>query len=145
MIDELDVVRSGGMTTLFGGVYEPLTVGTCCGRSPSGAPRQLESVLRERVAAVCTRVDLLPGAGQRVSTRCCGRCTAPHEMAIGTYSEVLISQASNLTCWNKMRPAPPPRFPIDRLVTAAAFGTGLGNRMFDSPAPNASSTWTETG
>ena len=27
-IDDIDVVRSGGMTTLFGGVYAPSTIGT---------------------------------------------------------------------------------------------------------------------
>jgi hypothetical protein len=37
-IDDIDVVRSGGMKTLFGVVYAPSTVERCCGSSPSGMP-----------------------------------------------------------------------------------------------------------
>ncbi|HEY1971422.1 MAG TPA: IS1380 family transposase, partial [Pseudonocardia sp.] len=65
-IDDIDVVRSGGMTTLFGGVYAPSTVGTLLREFTFGHARQLESVLREHLAALCERVDLLPGAAQRV-------------------------------------------------------------------------------
>jgi hypothetical protein len=65
-IDDLDVLRSGGMTTLFGGVYAPSTVGTLLREFTFGHARQLESVLREHLVALCERVDLLPGAEQRV-------------------------------------------------------------------------------
>lgn len=65
-IDDVDVVRSGGMTTLFGGVYAPSTVGTLLREFTFGHARQLESVLREHLAALCERVDLLPGAAGRV-------------------------------------------------------------------------------
>ena len=64
-IDDLDVVRSGGMKTLFGGVYAPSTIGTLLREFTFGHARQLESVLREHLAALCGRVDLLPGAGDR--------------------------------------------------------------------------------
>jgi len=37
-IDDIDVVRVGGMKTLFGGVYAPSTIEHCCGSSPSGTP-----------------------------------------------------------------------------------------------------------
>src|SRR5271168_602698 len=65
-IDDIDVVRSGGMATLFGGVYAPSTVGTLLREFTFGHARQLESVLREHLVALCERVDLLAGADQQV-------------------------------------------------------------------------------
>ena len=65
-IDDIDVVRSGGMKTLFDGVYAPSTVGTLLREFTFGHARQLESVLREHLVALCGRVDLLPGADERV-------------------------------------------------------------------------------
>jgi hypothetical protein len=37
-IDDLDVLRSGGMPTLFEGVYAPSTLGTLLRESRSGTP-----------------------------------------------------------------------------------------------------------
>src|SRR3954464_7632409 len=65
-IDDVDVLRSGGMTTLFDGVYAPSTVGTLLREFTFGHTRQLESVLREHLVALCERVDLLPGTDQQV-------------------------------------------------------------------------------
>lgn len=65
-IDDIDVLRSGGMKTMFGGVYAPSTVGTLLREFTFGHARQLESVLREHLVALCGRVDLLPGADVRV-------------------------------------------------------------------------------
>ena len=64
-IDDLDIVRVGGMKTLFGGVYAPSTIGTLLREFTFGHARQLESVLREHLAGLCQRVDLLPGAEGR--------------------------------------------------------------------------------
>jgi hypothetical protein len=64
-IDDLDVVRSGGMKTLFDGVYAPSTIGTLLREFTFGHARQLESVLREHLAGLCQRADLLPGADRR--------------------------------------------------------------------------------
>jgi hypothetical protein len=64
-IDDVDVVRSGGMKTLFGGVYAPSTIGTLLREFSFGHARQLESVLRAHLAALCGRVDLLPGGDVR--------------------------------------------------------------------------------
>ena len=64
-IDDVDVVRSGGMKTLFGGVYAPSTIGTLLREFTFGHARQLESVLGAHLVALCARVDLLPGADQR--------------------------------------------------------------------------------
>lgn len=65
-IDDIDVLRSGGMTTLFDSVYAPSTVGTLLREFTFGHARQLESVLREHLTALSSRVDLLPGADQQV-------------------------------------------------------------------------------
>jgi hypothetical protein len=65
-IDDIDVVRSGGMPTLFDGVYAPSTVGTLLREFTFGHARQLESVLREHLVALCQQVDLLPDAQERV-------------------------------------------------------------------------------
>ncbi|HVQ53260.1 MAG TPA: IS1380 family transposase [Mycobacterium sp.] len=64
-IDDLDIVRAGGMKTLFGGVYAPSTIGTLLREFTFGHARQLESVLREHLAGLCQRVELLPGARRR--------------------------------------------------------------------------------
>ena len=64
-IDDVDVVRSGGMKTLSGGVYAPSTIGTLLREFSFGHARQLESVLRHHLSALCDRVDLLPGADVR--------------------------------------------------------------------------------
>jgi hypothetical protein len=45
-IDDLDLVRSGGMKTLFDGVYAPSTIGTLLREFTFWHARQLESVLR---------------------------------------------------------------------------------------------------
>jgi len=77
-IDDIDVIRSGGMKTLFDGVYAPSTVGTLLREFTFGHARQLESVLREHLVALCERVDLLAGAESRcssTSTRCSARST----------------------------------------------------------------------
>ena len=66
-IDDIDVVRSGGMTALFGGVYAPSTIGTLLREFSFGHARQLESVLRAHLARLCGQVDLLPGAQVRGS------------------------------------------------------------------------------
>ena len=64
-IDDLDVVRSGGMKTLLDGVYAPSRIGTLLREFSFGHARQLELVLREHLAGLCARVPLLPGAAER--------------------------------------------------------------------------------
>ncbi|MEV2226321.1 IS1380 family transposase [Nocardia vinacea] len=65
-IDDIDLLRSGGMGHLFGGVYAPSTVGTLLREFSFGHAKQLESVMREHLSALAARTDLLPGA----QTRC---------------------------------------------------------------------------
>jgi hypothetical protein len=65
-IDDIDVLRHGGMKTLFAAVYAPSTVGTLLREFTFGHARQLESVLGEHLGALCERVDLLAGADRQV-------------------------------------------------------------------------------
>lgn len=65
-IDDMDLLRSGGMSALFNGVYAPSTVGTLLREFTFGHTKQLESVLRAHLLALVARADLLPG----VQTRC---------------------------------------------------------------------------
>ena len=64
-IDDVEVLRSGGMKTLFDAVYAPSTIGTLLREFTFGHARQLESVLAGHLARLCERVDLLPGADVR--------------------------------------------------------------------------------
>lgn len=59
-IDDVDVVGSGGIKTLFGGVYAPSTIRTLLREFTFRHARQLESVLREHLGALCERAPLLP-------------------------------------------------------------------------------------
>jgi hypothetical protein len=64
-IDDVDLVRAGGMKTLFDRVYAPSTVGTLLREFTFGHARQLDSVLTAHLTGLCQRVDLLPGAAMR--------------------------------------------------------------------------------
>src|SRR3954449_12672694 len=65
-IDDLDVLRAGGMSILFDGVYAPSTLGTLLREFSFGHARQLESVLREHLAALAERTELLVGLDEQV-------------------------------------------------------------------------------
>ena len=64
-IDDLDVVRSGGMPRLFGGVYAPATLGQLLREFTHGHTLQLASVLRAHLARLVQQTGLLPGIGER--------------------------------------------------------------------------------
>ncbi len=64
-IDDVDVLRSGGMKTLFGGVHALSTIRTLLRGFTFGHAHQLESVLGAHLATLCAHVDLLPGLDQR--------------------------------------------------------------------------------
>ncbi len=51
-IDDLDLLRSGGIKGLFDGVHAPSAVGTLLREFTVGHARQLESVLREHLAGL---------------------------------------------------------------------------------------------
>ena len=60
-IDDLDVLRAGGMPILFDGVFAPSTFGTLLREFSFGRARQLESVLREHLVALAERIPVLAG------------------------------------------------------------------------------------
>jgi hypothetical protein len=64
-IDDLDVLRAGGMPILFDGLYAPSTLGTLLREFSFGHARQLESVLREHVCALTQHTDVLTGIDQQ--------------------------------------------------------------------------------
>jgi hypothetical protein len=64
-IDDLDVVRSGGMPGLFGEVYAPATLGQFLREFTHGHCLQLASVLRAHLVNLVQRTDLLPGIADR--------------------------------------------------------------------------------
>ncbi|MGI5243378.1 IS1380 family transposase [Dactylosporangium sp. CA-139066] len=64
-IDDLDVLRHGGMATLFAGVYAPSTLGSFLRFFTWGHALQLEAAARDLLAALAAATPLLPGAGRQ--------------------------------------------------------------------------------
>ena len=65
-IDDLDVIRAGGMGKLFGGVYAAATLGIFLREFTHGHTRQLQAVLRRHLVALAERTPVLDGIGGRV-------------------------------------------------------------------------------
>ena len=64
-IDDLEVLRTGGMPILFDGIYAPSTLGVLLREFSFGHARQLESVLRHHLVALVERSEMLAGIGQQ--------------------------------------------------------------------------------
>jgi hypothetical protein len=64
-IDDLDVIRAGGMKKLFNGVYAAATLGIFLREFTHGHTRQLATVLRRHLIALAARTPVLAGIGQR--------------------------------------------------------------------------------
>ena len=64
-IDDLDLIRSGGMPQLFGGVYAPATLGQFLREFSHGHALQLASVFRAHLVNLVRHTDLLPGIGEQ--------------------------------------------------------------------------------
>ena len=64
-IDDLDMIRSGGMKQLFGGVYACATLGIFLREFTHGHVRQLAAVLRRLLVALAARTPLLAGIADR--------------------------------------------------------------------------------
>jgi hypothetical protein len=64
-IDDLEVIRSGGMPRLFGGVYAASTLGLFLREFTHGHCAQLASVAREHLCALIGEHDVLPGLADR--------------------------------------------------------------------------------
>src|SRR5512133_4121090 len=61
-IEDLDVLRHGGMGELFGGVYAPSTLGSFLRGFDWGNVRQLETVWRRLLAGLAAETPLLADA-----------------------------------------------------------------------------------
>ena len=64
-IDDLDVIRAGGMKKLFGGVYAAATLGIFLREFTHGHARQLSAVLRRHLVCLTQRTGVLDGIGER--------------------------------------------------------------------------------
>src|SRR5690349_16441800 len=64
-IEDLDMLRAGGMPILFDDVYAPSTLGTLLREFSFGHARQLESVLREHLRALTEHTPLLAGLAEQ--------------------------------------------------------------------------------
>jgi hypothetical protein len=64
-IDDLDVIRSGGMPRLFRQVYAPATLGQFLREFTHGHTSQLAAVARAHLVNLAARTDLLPGIERR--------------------------------------------------------------------------------
>lgn len=64
-IADLEVIRTGGMDQLFGGVYASVTVGQCLREFTHGHVSQLASVLRQHLVSLTKLTNALPGIGEQ--------------------------------------------------------------------------------
>jgi hypothetical protein len=64
-IDDLDVIRAGGMKQVFGGVYASTTLGILLREFTHGHTRQLSAVLRRHLIALAQRTAVLDGIEKR--------------------------------------------------------------------------------
>jgi len=64
-IDDLDVVRAGGMKEVFGEVYASATLGIFLRQFTHGHTRQLSAVLRRHLIALAERTPVLHGIRER--------------------------------------------------------------------------------
>lgn len=63
-IDDLDVIRHGGMKRLFSGVYAPSTLGSFLRSFTHGHVLQLTAVLRAMLVTLAATTSVLTGAEQ---------------------------------------------------------------------------------
>ncbi len=63
-IDDMDLLRHGGMDRLFGGVRAPSTLGTFLRGFTFGHVRQMDSVAADMFVNVAANTPVLPGIGQ---------------------------------------------------------------------------------
>ena len=69
-IDDMDLLRHGGMGRLFGGVRAPSTLGTFLRSFTFGHVRQLDAVASRLLVDLAARAPLLPGADAAGLHRC---------------------------------------------------------------------------
>jgi hypothetical protein len=62
-IDDMDLLRHGGMQRLFNGVRAPSTLGTFLRSFTFGHVRQLDAVASRFLVGLAKNAPILPGAG----------------------------------------------------------------------------------
>jgi len=62
-IDDMDVLRHGAMTEVFGGIRAPSTLGSFLRSFTWGYVRQLDAVARRLLTRLASAAPLLPGGG----------------------------------------------------------------------------------
>jgi hypothetical protein len=84
-INDLNLVRHGGMACVFAGVYAPSTLGSFLRAFSHGHVRQVQSAGRELLVQLASRTAVLAGADQvmfvdvdSMLRRCYGKKTASH-------------------------------------------------------------------
>jgi hypothetical protein len=70
-IEDLDVIRAGGMKKLFGGVYACVTLGILLREFTFGHARQLGAVLRKLLVALAERTRSSTESTNVHSSTCC--------------------------------------------------------------------------
>ena len=92
-IDDLDLIRSGGMRRLFGGVYAPATLGQFLREFTHGHALQLASVLRAHLVGLVEHSALLPGIADQafVDIDSLLRPTFGHAKQGGSYGHTKIA------------------------------------------------------
>src|SRR5215468_9082628 len=64
-IDDLDIIRSGGMKQVFDRVYAAATLGIFLREFTHGHTRQLSTVLRKHLVALAQQTQVLAGITER--------------------------------------------------------------------------------
>ena len=132
-IDDVDLVRSGGMNALFGGVYAPSTIGTLLREFTFGHARQLDRVLAAHLGDSAARrrcCRASPGAPTSTSTRCCARSTATRNRARPTDTPRSPGNRSSEKVCPRWRPRSAPTRPHPVIagmrLRAGQAGSGKG-------------------
>ena len=103
-IDDLDLLRHGGMGRLFAGVRAPSTLGTYLRSFTHGHVQQLDAVSSRLLAGLADRVPgLLAGVGpggsrSSISTTASARSTATLSRAPATATPVSVGSTSRSQC-----------------------------------------------
>jgi hypothetical protein len=112
-IDDMDVLRHGAMTEVFGGIRAPSTLGSFLRSFTWGNVRQLDAVARQFLGALAAGTPLLPGAGvlafiahglyakTRVRARQAGRGTQKFTLTrFDSWSTVTFSRMNRAMIWS---------------------------------------------
>jgi hypothetical protein len=113
-IDNLDVIRAGGMKRVFDGVYANSTLGTLLREFTHGYTLQLSAVPHRHLVARAERTrhrTASASVASSTSTPCCARSTATPSRATPTGTR---RSPGSPSCAKAFRPSPSPSAPRKR-------------------------------